>query len=183
MKKIVLISVVLGIIAFVVIKYWWILSVILLPAYKGDNFESWQTGNENFQIRVEAFHESNGGFVPGAFYQFASITTDTTEWKQIMTFRHDDPIQIERHKAHLVDDNVGFVFMGWMFASTADAGKTWTTWNACDKAAAFKVCNYQGIREVQMLPDGSGVMTLSTRPETEPSPKLVTKDFGRTWSE
>jgi len=181
MKKWLIGGLVLCIATFLVVKYWWLIYLIVVPPYKGDQFETWQTANSSFKVRVDAFHEANGGFVPGAYYTFSSAPVGSDDWKEVMTFRHDDPIEIQKNKVHLVDDNVGFVFIGWKYASTNDAGKTWSVWDACESAKDLKVCNYEGIRNVELSSDGTGVMIVVPIPEMKPNPKLYTEDFGRTW--
>ena len=183
MKKFVIGGLVLCLATFVVVKYWWLFYGIIVPPYKGPQFEMWQTENQSFQVRVDAFHEANGGFVPGAYFTFLSAPNGSNKWEKIMTFRHDDPIEIRKNQVRLVDDKVGFVFMGWMFASTNDAGKTWHTWDACKKAVTLKICNYEGIKAVELTPDGSGTMTVDPIPDQSPLPVLHTEDFGRTWHE
>lgn len=183
MKKWVIGGLVLCLATYVIVKYWWLFYLIIVGPYKGPQFETWQTENKSIQVRVDAFHEANGGFVSGAYYTFLSAPAGSNEWKEIMTFRHDDPIEIRKNQVHFVGGDVGFVFMGWMFASTNDAGKSWQVWNACDKAAAFKICNYEGIKAVDLSPSGSGTMTVYPIPDRSPLPVLRTEDFGSTWHE
>ncbi len=182
MKKWVIGGVVLCVATLFVAKYWLILAIIIIGPYKGPQFETWQSQNASFQIRVDAFHEANGGFVPGAYYTFFSAPVGSNDWKEVMTFRHDDPIDIRKSQVQFVSDGVGFVYMGWMFASTNDGGQSWTVWDACKKAPDLKSCNYEGIKAVELNSDGKGRMTVDPIPGVSPLPVLRTDDFGRSWN-
>jgi hypothetical protein len=181
MKKWVIGGLVLCLATFVVVKYWWLFYLFIVPPYRGPQFETWNTENHNFQVRVEAFHEANGGFVPGAYYTFLSARISSDQWEEIMTFRHDDPIPIRTNQVHFVNDDVAFVFMGWKFAATTDTGRHWTVWDGCEKAKPLKICNYEGIKAVELSADGTGAMTVNPIPDQSPLPVLRTEDFGRSW--
>ena len=73
--------------------------------------------------------------------------------------------------------------LGWIFAATHDAGKNWTVWNGCDKAAELKMCNYEGIKTVDLSATGTGSMTVNPIPDQTPFRVLHTDDFGGTWHE
>ncbi|MEQ1923119.1 MAG: hypothetical protein ABL952_11495 [Pyrinomonadaceae bacterium] len=163
-------------------NYWPLLYIVLVPPHKAEKFESWRTENAQVQIRVEAFHECCG-FVPGGYYTFSSAPIGSDKWQEIMTFRHDDPMPIRTNQVQFVNDEVAYVFMGWQFAATNDAGKSWAVWNGCVKAPELKICNYEGIRAVELSADGTGAMTIDPNPEQSPLPILRTEDFGRTWHE
>ena len=181
MKKWIIGGVALGLLVFAIVKYWWLFYLILVPPYKGDQFQTWETRGQKFKLRVNAYHEANGGFVPGAYYTFSSAQIGSEEWTEVMTFRHDDPIDIQTEKVRIVSDDVAFLFMGWQMASTSDGGETWMTWSSCGKAE-LKACNYEGIKSVEMSTDGHGRMTLSPIPDASPEPTLTTQDFGKTWN-
>ncbi|MBA2340615.1 MAG: hypothetical protein H0V88_09480 [Pyrinomonadaceae bacterium] len=88
--------------------------MLLLPPSKGERLETWETTNTPFKIRVDRHAEANGGFVPGAYYVFQSAAADSDQWHEIMTFRHDDPVDIPREQVRFANDRVAYVFMGWM---------------------------------------------------------------------
>lgn len=170
-------------VAIVVVLNYWPLIYLLVPPHKAGKFESWQTSNSQFRIRVEAFHECCG-FVPGGYYTFYSSPIGSDNWQEITTFRHDDPIPIRRDQVRFVNEDVAFVFMGSMFASTNDTGKSWIIWDGCKQVTAIQMCNYEGIKAVDLLSNGTGTMTVNPNgPERLPLPILRTEDFGLTWHE
>lgn len=145
--------------------------------------ETWGTGNEVFQVRVNAYAEETGGFVGGAYYVFQAAPVNTDNWREIMTFRHDDMIPIPRTQIHLVNDQIGYVFMGWMYAVTTTSGSEWSVWRADKDLPNWECCNYGLIHDVHIEPDGTGTMTLHPIPHRKGEvPQLSTKDYGRHWS-
>ncbi len=172
---------VLAILFGVFVAATWPVALMFLPSRIGAIAETWETSNGSFRIRVDAHLEENGGFVPGAYYVFWSAPPGSDRWSKVMTFRHDDPIPIRRNQVRFVNDQVAFAYMGWMFASTADAGATWSVWDARTDSPKW-CCNYELIEDVRLEPDGTGTMTL--KPVQNPrgeKPELRTKDYGRHW--
>jgi len=147
----------------------------------GDVTETWQAGNGSIKVRVENRAE-NLAWLPGAYYVFQTMPPGSNRWREIMTFRHDDPGPIPRGNARLVGDKVGYLFMGWMYAVTTDGGVTWSVWNAEKDLPNWDCCNYGLIKDVNIESDGTGKMILSPisgrRGEV---PELRTNDFGRHW--
>ena len=149
----------------------------------GASFETWTDESGTFPIRATAYHETESGPVPGAYYKFESGDAAKNHWREIATFRHDDPLPIPREQVRRVNDGVAYLFMGWMYAVTTDGGKSWSVWNAERDLPAWQCCNYRLIGDVALNADGTGTMTCnvidSARGEV---PKLLTRDFGRTWT-
>ena len=106
------------VVAVVVAANWMFLS----RPYMGKVIESWETSNQAFRVRVDQHSEENS-FVPGAYYVFRSAPPGTEDWRDIMTFRHDDPIPIPRDQIRFVNDRVGFVFIE---LHTNDYGRHWS---------------------------------------------------------
>lgn len=145
--------------------------------------ETWETTNKTFKIRVTAYAEENGGFVGGAYYLFQSTAYDSDTWRDILTFRHDDPVAIPRDQVRFVNDKTAFVFMGWMYAVTSDGGITWTVWNAQTDLPKWSCCNYRLVKDVRIMADGTGIMTINPIPERQGEvPELHTTDYGQHWS-
>jgi hypothetical protein len=144
--------------------------------------ETWETSNGSFKIRVDRRYEENGGFVAGAYYVFRSLPTGSDGWRDILTFRHDDPNPIPRKQVRFLNNQVGFVFFGWMYAVTTDGGANWAVWDNSRDLPKWQCCNYRLINDVQLEPDGTGTMTLNVIPDRGEVPQLRTKDFGRHWS-
>lgn len=145
--------------------------------------ERWETSNGTFNIRVTAYAEHNGGFVAGAYYVFECASSGSNRWRELMTFRHDDPVPIPREQVRFIGDRIGYVFMGWMYAVTTDGGLTWSIWTAKKDLPNWECCNYRLIRDVSVAKDGAGVMQLTPiqnrRGEVS---ELRTRDYGRHWS-
>lgn len=150
----------------------------------GDTVESFETWNHSFKLRVDR-HAEVGTFMPvvaGAYYVFRSAPVGSGAWHDIMTFRHDDPNPIPRDQVRFLNERVGFVFMGWMYAVTTDAGATWSVWDSSRDLPQWQCCNYRLIQDVHLQPDGTGSMTLNVIPGRGEVTSLRTKDFGRHWS-
>ncbi len=161
----------------------WPAALLFLPPRMGAIAETWQTANDTLQIRVDRHYEENGGFVAGAYYVFRSAPVGSNNWRDIMTFRHDDPIPIPRDNIRFVNGRVASVFMGWMYAVTTDGGATWSVWDAGNDLPSWQCCNYGLIADVNLNPDGTGTMTLSPiQGRRGEVPQLRTRDFGRHWS-
>ncbi len=147
-------------------------------------YEQWQTSNNVFTVRVLAYPEENGGFVPGAYYVFQSSSSKTPgQWNEITTFRHDDLIPIPRNQVQFLNDRVGYLFMAWMYAVTVDGGATWSIWSAEKDLPNWRCCNYRLIQDVHIAPDGAGRMRLNPIPQRQGEvPELHTEDYGQHWS-
>jgi len=160
-----------------------VLTITLLPqgCRKTKTFETWEAANSKFRIRVIAQEE--GGWAGGARYLFQSALTGSDDWKEIMRFRHDDPVPIPREQVNFIDDQIGYVYMGWMYAVTTDGGRNWSVWTAERDLSNWKCCNYKLIRDVQLAADGTGKMVFNRVPGRQGEvPELRTRDYGRSWS-
>lgn len=159
------------------------LYVWLLPK-RGKVIERWQTENGAFKIRVTSYSEKPSlPGLGGAYYVFDSTTVGSDTWRKALTFRHDTPVEIPRDQVRLVNDQVGYIFMGWMYAVTTDGGATWSIWNAEDDLPGWQCCNYNLIQDIRVALDGTGTMILNPIPQRQGEvPELHTKDYGRHWS-
>lgn len=150
----------------------------------GKRIDSWVTENNTFRIRVNKHAEDHGGFIAGAYFVFQSSPKDQENWMEIMVFRHDDPVPIPQEQIRFVDDQIGYAYIGWMYAVTTDGGKTWNVWNAMSDLPNWQCCNYKLIQEVSLNPNGTGSMILRTIPgRSGEVPLLRTKDYGRHWGD
>ena len=166
------------VVAVVVAANWMFVS----RPYMGKVIESWETSNQAFRVRVDQ-HSEEHAFVTGAYYVFRSAPSGTEDWRDIMTFRHDDLIPIPRDQIRFVNDRVGFVFMGWKFAATTDGGGSWSVWDAETDLPKWRCCNYELIQDVHLEVTGKGTMTLKAIPDRSGEvPELHTNDYGRHWS-
>jgi hypothetical protein len=148
---------------------------------RGAVLEEWQTKNEAFKIRVTSYAEV-GANVNGAYYRFETAPLSSNDWREIMTFRHDDRPAIPKEQIRFLNDRTAHVFMGWMYAVTTDGGVSWSVWDATKDLPNWQCCNYRLIREVQLVADGTGKMPLNPIPQRmgEVS-ELYTQDYGRHW--
>ena len=155
--------------------------VFWVPRMTGHINEQFLAESAKFRIRVTAYAE-NGGFVAGAYYVFESTPTGTEGWTRITTFRHDDPVPIPRNQVRFVSEDIAYVFMGWVYAVTTDAGRSWSVWQATTDLPRWQCCNYRLVQDVVLRDDGSGTMTLHTIPQRSGEvPRLETTDFGVHW--
>jgi hypothetical protein len=149
--------------------------------HRGAMIEQWHSDNKNFRVRVTAYEEK-GANVNGAYYLFEATPAGSDQWREIMTFRHDDDPKIPADQVRYVNDSIGYVFMGWMYAVTTDAGRTWSVWSAERDLPDWQCCNYKLISDVTIGSDGRGVMRFNPidgrRGEIA---ELRTNDYGRHW--
>jgi BNR/Asp-box repeat len=141
--------------------------------------DSWVTENNTFRIRVNKHAEEHGGFNPGAYFVFQSAPKGQENWKEVIVFRHDDPVDIPRQQVRFVSDSVGYFFMGNKFAVTTDGGMTWSVWDAMKNLPDWTRTRAD-IKDVQINVDGSGTMQLIS-PTNQEVPILYTRDYGKTW--
>lgn len=157
---------------------------VLVSQRRGKVIESWQTGNNTFNIRVTAHSErlSLPG-LGGAYYVFDSNSVGSDRWTEFLVFRHDTSVWIPRDQIRFVTPEVAYVFMGWVYGITTDKGATWSVWDAEKDLAGWKCCNYSLIQDVQIAPDGTGTMKLN--PVSGLKGQIVelhTRDYGRHWN-
>ena len=155
---------------------------VLLGPRKGELVQTWESTDSPFKIRIN-MHIERGGFMPalgGAYYVFQSAQLGSDEWREIMTFRHDDPNPIPADQVRFVNDKIAYVYMGWMYAVTTDSGISWNIWDGQKSLGNIKCCPYGFIQSVRMEPDGTGKMTLDSHAEPDTT-KLTTRDFGQHW--
>jgi hypothetical protein len=147
----------------------------------GDAFEQWETSRGRFKLRVTAYHEFSQ-WEPGGYYVFESASRGSSQWRKVMNFRHDDAVPIPRGHIQFVNDQTGYVFMGWKYAVTIDGG---LTWGISEPTCCHSGCrsNYELIKDVQISATGTGQMALN--PIALPpgaSSLLYTRDYGLHWS-
>jgi hypothetical protein len=162
------------------------ISLLLIGSYyvlkpkKGELFESYVFEGSNLNIRVEARHQQGLFlFVPGAYYDYEAKSKDSDVWKPIFTILFDDPVEIPKDQIKEIKEQVVYLFIGWIYSVTTDGGKTWHTWNGSPKWAQYTGSRYGFIDEIQMDPNGLGVMSI--RDGQGDLTELNTKDFGKTW--
>ncbi len=128
------------------------------------------------KVVTTAYREENR-VVPGAYYVFESVDGAGIR-REIMTFRHDDPVPINRQGIVLLNESTAYVYMGWMYAVTTNGGSSWQIWDASKNLPEWTCCPYGLIQEVRLSPDGRGTMIINRRGEVS---ELHTVDHGRSW--
>lgn len=146
----------------------------------GKVYETWEASNDRFTVRAKA-SEDRSQALGGSYFVYESAPRGNDHWKQIMEFRHDDPIKIPHESIRFVGDRIGYVFLGWKYAVTSDGGQTWTNWSAESDLPNWKCCNYGLISEVELSAQGRGKMTLHTIPGRNEPDILQTEDYGKHW--
>jgi hypothetical protein len=153
---------------------------------KGQILETWQTSHASLLIRIDK-HQEIGGFMPtlnGAYYVFHSKPADSDQWHEIMTFRHDDSIDIPKNNVHFAGDKITSVFMGWMYAVTTDGGDNWRVSNIWDFLSNGEKCLYRCIEDLKIEASGTGEIKLHIIAGSKDNLKILkTNDFGESWRE
>ncbi len=121
---------------------------------------------------------------PSRYYTFSYHTAkDNYQYKRIIFNIHQDeaaPLPI--NQVRFVTDEVVYIYMGWIFSVTTDAGKTWRLWDAERDLPGWTCCDSGLIREVSISFQGTGTMTVI--PDSQEPEKLLqlrTNDFGQHW--
>lgn len=140
----------------------------------------WEGSNNIFKVRVTAYAEEGGGFVAGAYYIFESAAVGSDNWREVMTVRHDDPVEIPREQVRFVSDQIGYAFMLYKYAVTTDGGTTWSVWDATRDLPYWQRTR-AAIKEVRLVSDGTGMMSLTSFTNEE-APELYTEDYGLHWA-
>jgi hypothetical protein len=183
MKRIATILVLFVVVVFVVKVY--PRPQLRLSPYKAEVVDTWQTTNAPFRIRVEK-HIERGGFMPalgGAYYEFQSAPVNSDNWHEIMTFRHDDSVEIPTDAVRFANERVAYVFMGWMYAVTNDAGANWRVSEISKFLTNTDRCGYNCIQDLRIESNGSGEVKVNLIASPKDSVKILdTADFGDSWS-
>ena len=157
----------------------------------GKRFDQRTFENHQFTLRITAFHERGtfmGMGAPGGFYLYEVKTRSDWRWRTITMFQLGVPEPIPDDHLQRVSDSNAYFFHGCVFGVTKDGGKSWSIKGGFDNPPIFSgqpdVNAY--IEMVSIGQDGVGMMQLfnydSLRWKPLPSLKLVTSDFGQTWS-
>lgn len=159
--------------------------LVFIPPSVGERLETWESTNTPFKIRIDRHAEANGNFfVPGAYYVFQSTASDSDQWREIMTLRHDDPVDIPREHVRFANDRVAYVFMNWMYAVTTDGGNSWRVSEMGGFLPSGEKCFYGCIKDLRIGENGAGEARLYLIGSPQDRLKvLVTNNFGRSWRE
>jgi len=149
--------------------------------HRGAVIERQQVQNKTFEVRVTSYEEK-GAAVNGAYYVFESAMLESNDWHEIVTFRHDDRPKVPVEQVRFVNDQVAYLFMGWVCAVTIDGGITWSVWDAKRDLPDWQCCNYGLIRGVNIADTGRGTMRLNPIQDRRGEVlELRTDDYGKHW--
>lgn len=148
------------------------------------NLETQEVLGPTDKITVTAYNIYNVD-PPGRYYTFSyNMATDKyLDGRVIFNFRQDEGIPPPINQVRFITDEVVYVYMGWMYSVTTDAGRTWRLWDAEKDLPGWKCCDPGLIRDVAISAQGTGTLTL--RPDSGQPEKLLflrTNDFGRHWA-
>ena len=65
--------------------YYQLSRVLRFPGDRGAVYDTWETANNNFKVRMKAYYEE-GIYMPGAFYTFESASIGSDEWRELGTY-------------------------------------------------------------------------------------------------
>ena len=147
------------------------------------NLETQEVTGPTDKITVTAYNTHNVD-PPGRYYTFSyhEAKDNDQDGRVIFNFRQDEAIPPPINQVRFITDDAVYVYMGWMYSVTTDAGKTWRLWDAEKDLPGWKCCDPGLIRDVSISTEGTGIMTL--RPDSGQPEKLLylrTNDFGLHW--
>ena len=149
---------------------------ILVGPSKGscERYVSEQNG-----IRIVAYPEK--GLIPGT-HLFLLATRDRGErWRQVLHFRHDDPIDPSCDAIRSLGEDHIWTWIGWKAAVTVDGGLHWDVWTPRKTWPDWAFCNYRLIDDTAFEDAVHGRMSLNPVQGRVPSDELETTDGGKTW--
>ena len=143
--------------------------------------ERWETSNHPLAIRVTEYQEKH--FPLSKFrYVFEAKSPGSGEWREIMTTRTDDDIQIPREQVRFINDQAAYVFMVNKYAITTNVGNSWSTWTVDSQITNGKYPGQFLIKEALVNLDGSGTLILVSRSADGQNMQFQTDDFGHSWT-
>lgn len=136
-----------------------------------------------FKVRITKY-ELGGDVEPkGMYYAFESVLAESDSADMVFIIQQNQPVDIPRQQVQFINAQVGYVFMGWIYAVTADGGKTWQKWDAERELPNWQCCDTGLIQKVDVGLDGIGSMTLKPNPQRpEEVLTLRTTDYGQHWA-
>jgi len=150
---------------------------------RGAVYETWETRNEAFKVKITARHEINV-YMPGAYYICEVAAAGTDDWREFKAIRADDPNPILRERFQFVNAQTAYLYTTDDFSVTVDGGRTWKVWQPRLPQPDGKL-EYWGIINAHVEANGTGRAKLTRydeqvkdRVETE----VRTADFGQTWN-
>lgn len=157
-----------------------LLAFPLLPFPRpGKVYDTLETSNHSFKVRLTARHERNGGFLPGAYYKLESASNGSEKWAKVFQEKADDPRPIPKHRIRFVGKTTVYSYMRQNYAVTVNGGASWSVWNVAREFTGDDPP--YGILAVTIRQDGAGKLLMRSRTDRQPRIELHTKDYGQHW--
>lgn len=139
--------------------------------------ETWTGLVGTSEIRLRSYELGNVE-PKGVYYTFEARVSDSEDWAGIMTLRLNERIPLPTEHLRVVNDQVTYFFLGWVYTVTTDAGKTWVVWDGENETSDSGI-----IENVSLGTDGVGRITYRVSHQGSPSVRrFSTRDFGRLWT-
>ena len=158
---------------------------------RGDDvLGTWDETNGAFKIRITAYDEKLGIPPQRFYYTFEASGPDSTQWHEIMTCRRKNVLGTPHEQVKFVANHSAYVFLADKFATTIDAGRTWSVWDGYRIRRDMNI-NYGWIyiRSVSISADGAGEMVVAEASlsmaefsEARDVARLRTSDYGQHWT-
>src|SRR5262245_42343967 len=146
---------------------------------RGSVVDVWESSNGAIKIRVTKYDETPKIIVPHTYFGLEAAVPGSSEWREVLQWKVDDPIPIQRQQVRFVAEHVAYAFGNATFVVTTDGGRTWTDWDAAKHLGDL---NPTMISDVHIGSDGAGWMKVKRRAR-EDDISLTTQDFGKSWRE
>jgi hypothetical protein len=114
-------------------------------------------------------------------YVFQSDPTGSGRWNEVFRFQHEARPQIPQEEVRFLSENMGYIFIGRMYAVTTDGGRGWSVWDPKAEMTEGSINIDRAIQEVRLGLDGRGWMRIGPQSESEQQ-QLVTRDYGKSWA-
>jgi hypothetical protein len=168
---------------FLCLTFYGCLYVTGKSGYRGDIYDSWETANNTFKVKITAYEEV-GTFMPGAYFYCATASVGSDSWRYFKTYRTDDAVSIPHYRFRFVNDQIAYFYGSEEFLVTTNAGKDWAVWTPLLSQPNDKKIFYWGIKDVSIEADGMGKANLERfdlQSNANVSIEAFTKDYGQSW--
>ena len=155
------------------------------PGDRGAIYDSWETANNQFKVRITAYYEE-GIVMPGAFFICESAPVGSNEWQEFNAFRTDEAVRISvfRERFRFANDQTAYFYPQDDFLVTTDAGRNWSTVRTIFPKPGGPPL-YWAIAEARVEADGKGqakIEAYDDEAKDRVSLEVNTEDYGRSWS-
>ena len=176
---------VIGLFGIIAYSCYRVSGVFRFPGDRGAVYDTWETANETFKVRMRAYYEV-GIYMPGAFYTCESAPVGSNEWREFKDFRGDDAVPLSRlnQRFRFVNDQTAYFYTADDFLVTLDGGRNWSAWRPPTLAQPNGDRVYWAIKEAYVEADGTGKAKLWNYDENINDRvwlDVLTKDYGQSW--